>query len=140
MDLSKLSPPGWRARRFEGMDDDSPVSPAMTVVDWEFCCLARAAFDVMQRRGWYPRYVPPMYSEALGLNSPGFWRVSHESVGCFAFKDSPPHGNWPDPFTALVEADERFRAARELRVGHHSLVTIRWGRSDALSKAKGGVS
>lgn len=64
--------------------------------DTEFIALARNAFDVMMRRGWSP--------ERMGDT----WVVNDEDGRAFCH----PHDQmmrWPDPFTALVEADEWYR-------------------------------
>lgn len=69
--------------------------------DIGFIGLARNAFDVMMRRGWYP--VP--------FGKPVKWRVWHPNAGCRGFKGLPPFdlGPWGDPFTALVESDKWYR-------------------------------
>ena len=58
---------------------------------WEFAALARQAFDVMMRRGWYAQ--PD--SEK--------WYVF--GLGSLILQGAKQDGPWPDPFTALVEAD-----------------------------------
>ncbi len=58
----------------------------------EFQVLARAAFDVMMRRGWSP--------ERMGDT----WIVNDEDGRAFCYP-SEVMIRWPDPFTALVEAD-----------------------------------
>jgi hypothetical protein len=63
----------------------------------EFIVLARNAFDVMMRRGWF---VVPNYMTRPGTA----WRVKTAWPNCeVEWKE------WPDPFTALVEADKWFR-------------------------------
>lgn len=57
--------------------------------DAEFYLLARNAFDVMMRRGWYPR---PHF---------GKWRA-HGADGYMG-------DEFPDPFTALVETDKWYK-------------------------------
>ncbi len=67
--------------------------------DAEFYVLARNAFDVMMRRGWF---VVPNY-----CNRPGtFWRVKTGLAGDLEIE----WREWPDPFTALVEADAWYKA------------------------------
>lgn len=57
--------------------------------DIDFIALARNAFDVMMRRGWYP--IPYF----------GKWRA-HGADGYMGDK-------FPDPFTALVETDKWYK-------------------------------
>ncbi len=74
----------------------------------KFIVLARSAFDVMMRRGWHP--VPLNYEgEPLTLG----WIVcsregpdSEERCPNVAARFKMPFQQWPDPFTALVEADK----------------------------------
>ena len=64
----------------------------------KFIALARNAFDVMMRRGWSP--------ERMG----DAWIVNDEDNYPLC---RPRPGNeilrWPDPFTALVEADKWYK-------------------------------
>lgn len=78
-------------------------------MDWdfaEFIAIARAAFDVMMRRGWNPMLNP--CDEKT-------WRVDMNDGTCFAyghedeFNEGVNPADWPDPFTALVEADRWYR-------------------------------
>ena len=67
----------------------------------EFIALARNAFDVMMRRGW-----------SAERNAGGTaWAVKNAQscnyVGHIPGKYVP---QWPDPFTALVAADEWYKA------------------------------
>ena len=66
----------------------------------EFIVLASQAFDVMMRRGWHPRH-----------GGGGEWCVYSED-GIDVLTTNEQIFCWPDPFTALVEAD-RFMADRE---------------------------
>ena len=64
--------------------------------------VARAAFDVMMRRGWtlQRRLVNGAFSEWYVMESddPDACGVTAGNVDC-----------WPDPFTAIVEADAWYR-------------------------------
>jgi len=62
-----------------------------------FAALACNAFGVMMRRKWH---VEP--------NDDGTaWRVwSGDGVWWYSRGEMPPQIEWPDPFTALVEADK----------------------------------
>lgn len=62
----------------------------------EFIALARNAFDVMMRRGWNPVKVDGKW-QVSGTDESGRWETT-------------PLCTWfPDPFTALVEADKWYR-------------------------------
>lgn len=67
-----------------------------------FAVLARNAFDVMMRRGWNPTKHMPHDKHH------GWWHVVDEWYD--EFLDVGP---WPDPFTALVEADKWYRENME---------------------------
>jgi hypothetical protein len=108
MDLEKLTPAPWKVA-FHGMVDPSKawriVDSTGDTVGWcisgsdaSIIALARNAFDVMTRRGWW--------AEPIGQN----WYVSTGRFGASAgeveaFLSNRP---FPDPFTALVEADRWF--------------------------------
>lgn len=66
----------------------------------EFIALAGRAFDVMMRRGWGVAHFP------CKRNKVGVWMA----IEC---QDGPIIENvstgWPDPFTALVEADRWYK-------------------------------
>lgn len=125
MDLSKLTPAPWRwERRFSngceivprikctpsekrecGWIADLFGAPYLgyesTLVNAEFIALARNAFDVMMRRGWFAIPVPAGWA-AVYLPDGSNWAA-----------DESPNIQWasrtfasPDPFTALVEADQ----------------------------------
>jgi hypothetical protein len=114
MDASKLSPAPWHVKGpwSNGLFDvvaDAPDygrSPAINLdaVDAEFIALARNAFDVMMRRGWW----------AARLKD-GKWRVSTFCAihGESAFRKFLVHQMCDDPFTALVEADKWYREKNE---------------------------
>lgn len=117
IDLSKLTPMPWLPKSSHdikaGPEDydatiakfwSSPFSltPDVAQENRNFTLLARNAFDVMMRRGWT---VMPCY-----INRPGtFWKVrmlerDHEIE----------QKEFPDPFTALVEADLWFKNQESL--------------------------
>jgi hypothetical protein len=65
----------------------------------DFILLARNAFDVMMRRGWNPYYA-----------ADDGWRVEDGGCGGRTTAEVNIGGkSWPDPFTALVEADRWYR-------------------------------
>jgi hypothetical protein len=69
-------------------------------VDAVFIALARNAFDVQMRREWWP--VPARN---------GQWIVRSPD-NALDVMEGPPERDfqtWPDPFTALVEADRWYR-------------------------------
>ncbi len=105
MDLSKLSPAPWHNVGHELFFGhmDNPRSHHQQIwsePDTEFIALARNAFDVMMRRGWYS------YKDEKGK-----WFVSFtgytgpQSLRVFSFSED----GFADPFTALVEADRWYR-------------------------------
>jgi hypothetical protein len=118
MDLSKLAPAPWTS---DGCyvhgpvvvgDGDVPDYSSMTIYDEgghnedeaKFIALARNAFDVMMRRGWYAvtrgdEWTVPF---CLAEEDAGFPWKAYESV-------TGKEASWPDPFTALVEADRWYR-------------------------------
>lgn len=132
-DLSQLSPAPWSVRSEEFDDwglvragDGAPVlttscayripdeyrtmpygperiaGPPEVAANAAFVALARNAFDVMMRRGWYA--VPFNRAKA------GVWWVVRTRGGydiplSFAVKNKH-RGEFADPFTALVVADE----------------------------------
>ncbi len=109
MDLSKLSPAPLEVRRdptelrckalayqyeYEPREFASVwFAREMKEDDAEWVKLARSAFDVMMRRGWF---AVPM--------STGGWIVKRDN-GIEVAVDGKWATRWPDPFTALVEAD-----------------------------------
>jgi hypothetical protein len=105
MDLSKLTPAPWECRpeNCGGWCDEADKHE-----NQEFIALARNAFDVMiRRKDWSPIHNENPEHGGVG------WHVAHSdskvadsasSLGwCFP-------GPWPDPFTALVEADAWYKA------------------------------
>lgn len=117
MNLEKLSAAPWRA---SGCDKHSeirnpvlscfmvrgPNGPAQSVDDKEFAALARNAFDVMMRRGWTVKKLYPDKSEWGIETRKGWWFENASQNG-----ESMNSLCWyPDPFTALVEADKWYVA------------------------------
>lgn len=95
LDLANLTPAPWKEFPFQSTAFGTEFKKA----DEEFAVLARNAFDVMMRLGWWP--CPGIHSEK-GL----LWKV--ETVA--QYTDQAVDGKWwPDPFTALVEADKWYR-------------------------------
>lgn len=93
MDVSKLTPAPW----FIGGKlylNRYPRAVEAVPTDYEFVNLARNAFDVMLRRHWHAEYEPVSRT----------WIVSE-----FDWL-AAPQLSWPDPFTALVEADKWYSA------------------------------
>jgi hypothetical protein len=81
-------------------DDPSPwvADVGLSRSNAEFIALARNAFDVMMRRGWgvtTDRYVD-------------LWDAIHGDTGGIVMEGS--ERGFPDPFTALVEADAWYKA------------------------------
>ncbi len=75
-------------------------------VDAAFISLARNAFDVMMRRGWGAASVN--YEEGQAPRFGIVWgTLGGVSKGAKFWEDVNPlcSMHWPDPFTALVEAD-----------------------------------
>lgn len=107
-DPSKLSPAPWTATSAGII---LPVAIADrehgSRPDWEFCALARNAFDVMLRRGWYA--APRLHHR---FDTWQTWEVCHngsEPVMPLRWHWEPHQGVFDDPFTALVEADRWYR-------------------------------
>ena len=126
MDLSRLSPAPWRNGGTDsfypdefchvletedggsliaefGFDKQVPGNQETSAAACDFAALARNAFDVMMRRGWV---VQRYDSAADDDDTDGKWYVDE------AYRTEECLPCWPDPFTALVEAD-RFVTARE---------------------------
>lgn len=85
--------------------DPSPDYVHLFKADAEFIALARNAFDVMMRRGWTANrqedgwWVDATFDNADDSDNwhpDNFQRWIREKL-------------WPDPFTALVEADRWFK-------------------------------
>lgn len=125
IDLTKLAPAPWFVNYSETTDDrgDGPAclsigpyeedgadafmfsetfsasdgSPDRIDAIFEFAALARNAFDVMIRRGWHTWPLDD-----------GTWEVG-SGDGRWWVETIPSVLSWPDPFTALVAADQWYR-------------------------------
>lgn len=101
IDLTKLTPAPWKhVSGNEASFSAVESGDGMFVVLWqpnqydlEFIALARNAFDVMMRRGWGIVLFPSGWTIAIKDVSESF--IMNKFRGM----------RWPDPFTALVEAD-----------------------------------
>lgn len=119
MDLANLSPAPWKVDAPGCVSCNFPAGGSRTiaipgnryraserdVADAEFIALARNAFEVMTRRGWWA------VKDILGT-----FFVKGPNKGKFQHLDTPhPFDDWgnpsrfPDPYTALVEADKWYR-------------------------------
>ena len=109
MDLNKLTPAPWlisapASDQFPAVVKQTgfPIllSEEDNVADLQFAALARNAFDVMMRRGWWP------ISQGPGTQ----WLVVIPDVNRLeqggGFVDD-------DPFTALIEADRWYRETQD---------------------------
>ncbi len=110
MNLDNLAPAPWKAdgQRVEGPDEGGDRGRMViydegghTETEAEFIALARNAFDVMVRRGW-----------GVACYGPGRWVVPGFSKHWYVVHAGPPY-DYPDPFTALVEADNWLKAREE---------------------------
>jgi len=127
MDLNKLTPAPWFWSKcgnwIFGPDVNGIVGEHILCyntdddglhgeqADKDFIALARNAFDVMMRRGWSPCLAEedgPLDEWTL-FDSGGLPVISCPGVTVPRI--------WPDPFTALVEADEWYKENVEC---HHS--------------------
>ena len=72
------------------------------IADMQFIALARNAFDVMMRRGWY--------SQKAKNEKFVTWYVWDESDSPAIKISVQDSAKWNDPFTALVEADKWYKA------------------------------
>lgn len=112
MDLGKLSPAPWQVASgswgnggcYSYVCNINHDTRADGETDREFITLARNAFDVMMRRGWTANW-----------NVDKSWGVQD------AWTARYPKGlggqGWPDPFTALVEADRWYKENVEKKNG-----------------------
>lgn len=133
IDLTQLTPAPWVADNLNWRNEESPFdryvhgdryededgticSTSVAVVlgnatsvaiqdsNAEFITLARNAFDVMLRRGWGVRMFSHNKSggqqwSVENIYGDGFWFPHHDK------SHNIKSQFWPDPFTALVEAD-----------------------------------
>ena len=105
IDLKKLTPAPWQAQG-EGICCGLYAEPGHMLIfdpdstwaDASFIALARNAFDVMLRRGWYA-YPPSSQQVGWGVDA------RPQALPMDLCKLS-----WPDPFTALVEAEKWYVA------------------------------
>ena len=120
MDLSKLTPapwivdvPGCVCHRFKEGGARTIAIPGngynpwpQDVADAEFIALARNAFDVIMRRGWWA---------IKDIHDTFFVKGPCEKSTLSHLMTPHPKDDWgnpsrfPDPFTALVEADKWYR-------------------------------
>lgn len=124
IDLEKLSAAPWRHNGFHTIisgdfriaECDLDLSGVECEANADFIALARNAFEVMMRRGWT--------ADKSSVEGEG-WRVMMFGDH-FAFTEDGEAGtfrsdritaipHWPDPFTALVEADAWYRANVEAK-------------------------
>lgn len=131
MDVSKLTPAPWQVKpgtfdvQEPGEQEDFPCTIAkcwsssfaptkdIARTNRDFIILARNAFDVMMRRGWSVsgwRGGSVSGSEWMVVTQPGGHPVDNDW-----YRENPGGASglqrfWPDPFTALVEADEWYKA------------------------------
>ncbi len=117
IDLSKLTPAPWEADEshlVHGRSGTLRETPGFAKFesdnrneDAAFCALARNAFDVMMRRGWY--------ACRDGFDGESFvgWIVCSRPTKSHCpnvmGRHKGPISSWPDPFTALVEADKWYQ-------------------------------
>lgn len=115
IDLSKLTPAPWEATRWRvcaGIGEGERIEVVCDTANNKetrteanalkaaFIALARNAFDVMMRRGWHANLYKGSPPEG------GMWYVDVPEM-----RIAIPA--WPDPFTALVEADKWYRENME---------------------------
>jgi hypothetical protein len=104
LDLDKLTPAPWQTDNWDDVTFAWFMSKAGET-DRRFVGLARAACDVMMRRGWSP------------LKSRDGWRVDTGDGCYFCYgkedEDGAVPAQWSHPFIALVEADEWQKANME---------------------------
>jgi hypothetical protein len=114
IDPPKMTPAPWKSIFHGFIDPSKPwrvadadgdtVSLFVSETDANQCALARNAFDVMMRRGWEFRTVPGLgfcATSTTGHCVDEIWRIDGNNP--------MPKRFWPDPFTALVEADKWYR-------------------------------
>ncbi len=112
MDLSKLTPAPWETGPDTEYDDGITkliyasgyhVAGGADPANAEFIALARNAFDVMMRRGWWAEWRSLGGIRNHGFNGPIGW------IACKRGNDrimNVRNEMENDPLTALVEADK----------------------------------
>jgi hypothetical protein len=112
VDVNKISPAPWELSQMGSKDGRSVVvygrrplgkgftstmvfDSGATTENAEFIALARNAFEVMMQRGWGVSWVDER------------WVIRDMKGMCLA---GAGYKEYPDPFTALVEADKWYRA------------------------------
>lgn len=70
--------------------------------DAELIVLARAAFDVMMRRGWHAAKTGQFWQIPMRLADN---MISVHGANATIFKTYACKNHWSDPFTCLVESD-----------------------------------
>ncbi len=100
IDLSNLSASPWEALPLnsEQWIVQYPDGEDVSLLDEThaaFIAIARNAFDIMMRRGWYPY---PFLD--------GYWGIDARPA---SIPEELATQQWPDPYTAIVEADKWFR-------------------------------
>lgn len=122
MDVTKLTPAPWYAAK--GSDEvwhdtsdrswfvcdaghNETVKIGNAEAEAEFIALARNAFDIMMRRGWWSYLCKDglwRYSVVLKLERPADLIGGLEGIHLVGYSD---------PFTAIVEADKWYRETIE---------------------------
>lgn len=90
IDITKLTPAPWE------LTDEGWCVDADMHEHQEFIAIARNAFDVMMRQGWGVVLVK--------IDNQNYWCVPQLTPGICM-----PIHRWPDPFTALIEADKWYK-------------------------------
>ena len=114
VDLTKLTPAPWESAncaiygpfsptgrdRIGVVCEAVPKEESKARTNAAFIALARNAFDVMMRRGWWP------------IKRGDKWQVGGQDPDepSETWETTPIQTGWPDPFTALVEADAWYKA------------------------------
>lgn len=108
LDLAKLTPAPWNEASW-AKDHGRVTTPCGgfdvgegRAADAEFIAIARNALDVMMRRGWY---AVPCNADAVKWIVVNAFAVQLERGG-----NTGTYFTASDPFTALVAADDWFKA------------------------------
>ncbi len=113
IDLSKLTPAPWTVGEHEvyGFRDCGgpyKVQVSLIETDREFTALARNAFDVMMRRGWSTSQLELDFRKPFP-DRHGWCVLDDWGEIPRIRRGEEPVITWPDPFTALVEADKWYK-------------------------------